>query len=183
MKEIIYRQGGNSEIKIEDIKIGEHKLEIQSENSGNVLWLDNNIIVTIARLAGAPKDKGAGIIIHKKIGQKVMKYDKLLTIFSEKKNKIHNVEKMLTEIKPFHVGHRQEMIIHTFLDIPEPKKKVYLGTLEVTLASIIVFYPVIKLNIFLTSFIPLCYSIQYLILSTRSMMKAYDLSVQNSEKN
>jgi len=98
MKEIIYRQGGHSEVQIEDIKIGDYKLEIQAVNSGNVLWLDNNIIVTIARLAGAPKDKGAGIIIHKKIGQKVKKDDKLLTIYSEKKNKIHIVEKMLTEI-------------------------------------------------------------------------------------
>ena len=57
MKEIIYRQGGHSEVQIEDIKIGDHKLEIQAVNSGNVLWLDNNSIVTIARLAGAPKDK------------------------------------------------------------------------------------------------------------------------------
>lgn len=122
MKEIIYRQGGDSEVHIEDIKIGDHKLEIQAVNSGNVLWLDNNIIVTIARLAGAPKDKGAGIIIHKKIGQKVKKHDKLLTIYSEKKNRIHSVEKMLTEIKPIQVGNRHEMIIHTFLDIPEPKK-------------------------------------------------------------
>ncbi|HJS65087.1 MAG TPA: AMP phosphorylase [Nitrososphaeraceae archaeon] len=122
MKEIIYRQGGDSEVHIEDIKIGDHKLEIQAVNSGNVLWLDNNIIVTIARLAGAPKDKGAGIIIHKKIGQKVKKDDKLLTIYSEKKNRIHSVEKMLTEIKPIQVGNRHEMIIHTFLDIPEPKK-------------------------------------------------------------
>jgi AMP phosphorylase len=36
----------------------------------------------VARLAGAPADKKAGVIIHKKVGQQVKKDEPLLTICS-----------------------------------------------------------------------------------------------------
>ena len=42
----------------------------------------NKRIIEVARLAGAPADKKAGVIIHKKMGQQVKKDEPLLTICS-----------------------------------------------------------------------------------------------------
>ena len=69
MREIIAVQGGNSKILPEDIPIGKHLMSIRSEKSGHVLWMENRIIVEIGRAAGAPKDKGAGIVFNKKLGE------------------------------------------------------------------------------------------------------------------
>jgi AMP phosphorylase len=42
----------------------------------------NKRMVEIARLAGAPADKKAGVIIHRKMGEIVKKGDPLITICS-----------------------------------------------------------------------------------------------------
>ncbi len=122
MREIIYHQGGNSEIKIQDIKIGTHILEIKSEINGRMIWLNNQVLVSIARTAGAPRNKGSGILIHKKMGEKVERNETLITIVAEKTNQSHNVEKMLNDVKPFLIGTKHEIIIHRLLDIPQTKK-------------------------------------------------------------
>ncbi len=44
----------------------------------------------IARTAGAPKDKGAGVYVHKKRGEVVKAGDPLLTIYAEKEWKLDN---------------------------------------------------------------------------------------------
>lgn len=122
MREIIYHQGGNSEIKIDDIKVGTHFLELKSETDGHIMWLNNQILVEISRAAGAPRYKGSGILVHKKLGEKVKKNETILTIVSEKTTQGHNVEKILNEVKPFFIGTSQEIIIHTILDVPQTKK-------------------------------------------------------------
>jgi AMP phosphorylase len=82
LTEIIDAQGGNPNIKSEDIQIGEHFEEILSPNSGYIVAFYNKRIVEIARLAGAPADKKAGVLIHRKMGEIVKKGEPLLTIYS-----------------------------------------------------------------------------------------------------
>src|SRR5581483_4609643 len=94
MREIITRQGGNSDIQPDDIEIGQHKIDVKAEKSGIILWLDNNILVEIARAAGAPKGKKAGLFLHKKIGEKVKKGESILEIYSEKSTKLGLAEKI-----------------------------------------------------------------------------------------
>jgi AMP phosphorylase len=122
LREIIYQQGGDSEIKSKDIEIGDYGLEIESENSGILLWVDNNSLVEIARAAGSPKDKKAGILMHKKIGEEVKKGEKVLTIYAEKTSKLERARKVLEEKKPFGVGGRREMLIHEVKDYPVHRK-------------------------------------------------------------
>ncbi|TDA30257.1 MAG: thymidine phosphorylase, partial [Archaeoglobi archaeon] len=57
---------------------------------GAVVAVRNKSIVRIARSAGAPKDKGAGVYIHKKGGDVVKAGDPLLTIYAEKEWKLDN---------------------------------------------------------------------------------------------
>lgn len=122
MREIIGLQGGNQNVKPEDIEVGEHRIEVRSEKSGTLLWMDNNLLVEIARAAGAPKDKKAGLLLHKKIGEKVKKGESVVEIYSEKVTKLGLAEKLITEARPFGIGDRMEMRIRDVKEIPIAKK-------------------------------------------------------------
>jgi len=122
LREIIFEQGGDSEIKPEDIKIGDYGLDICSENSGIVLWISNSVLTDVARAAGSPKDKGAGILLYKKVGDKVEKDEKFFTIYAEKMRKLERARKMLEEEKAMGVGERMEMLIQEVKELPVHKK-------------------------------------------------------------
>ncbi len=83
LKEIIAEQGGDPNIKPEDIPIGDKTYTFVAQTSGYVTKIDNKAITTIARAAGAPEDKGAGILFHVKVGEKVKEGDPLFTIHAE----------------------------------------------------------------------------------------------------
>ena len=88
MKQIIEAQGGDPNVSSEDIKVGEYTADICASADGYVIEFDNKWIIEIARLAGAPNDKGAGVAIHKKMGEGVKTGDPILTIYAEKKFKL-----------------------------------------------------------------------------------------------
>lgn len=122
MREIIGLQGGDPNVKPDDIEVGEHLVEIKSEKAGTLLWMDNNLLVEIARVAGAPKDKKAGILIDKKIGERVKKGESVVEIYSEKATKLGLAEKIIREARPFGIGDRMEMRILDVKEIPVAKK-------------------------------------------------------------
>ncbi|MEM2727314.1 MAG: AMP phosphorylase [Archaeoglobaceae archaeon] len=97
-KEIISAQGGDEKIRAEDVPIGDKTFTLTSKFEGAVVAVNNKAIVKIARSAGAPKDKGAGVYIHKKRGDVVKAGDPLLTIYAEKEWKLDNaIETARTE--------------------------------------------------------------------------------------
>jgi len=112
MREIIGLQGGNSKIKIEDIPIGEEKTEIRAKKPGQVLGMDNVALIELARAAGAPKDKGAGIVFNKKLGDKVRVGDVIYTIYAEKSRKLSRAMELLSKAEPVRIGENYEMFIH-----------------------------------------------------------------------
>lgn len=116
LKEMIEAQGGDPNVTYKDIKPGEHSAELASPADGYVIEFDNKRIVEIARTAGAPTDRGAGVWIHRKKGETVKKGEPLVTIYSDKGWKLDNalksaekdypiiVEGMLLErVQPFRV--------------------------------------------------------------------------------
>ncbi|MDE1818805.1 MAG: thymidine phosphorylase, partial [Thaumarchaeota archaeon] len=122
MREIISLQGGNPGIGLDDFQIGGEVKEVRSKKSGLVLWMDNNLLVELARAAGSPKDKGAGIILYKKQDDKVRTGDLLFTIYAEKSRKLSRVEDLLSEVEPIGVGERREMFIHKIKESPVVKR-------------------------------------------------------------
>jgi putative thymidine phosphorylase len=62
---------------------GKYKIDILADKSGKIVHINNELIAHIARTAGAPLDKGAGVYVHKKLGEKVKKGDILFTIYAE----------------------------------------------------------------------------------------------------
>ena len=122
MREIIEAQGGDPEIKPDDIGVGDKKLTVRSEVDGYVLWIDNTNLVEVARLAGAPKDKGAGILLHKKVGDSIKKGDPLLTIYAERSSKLERALEFFKEGGVIGLGGRVEMLIHEVRERPIAKK-------------------------------------------------------------
>lgn len=118
MREIIKTQGGNPNIIPEDIPIGKYSLVIRSEKSGQVLWMENRIIVEIGRAAGAPKDKGAGIVFNKKVGDPVEKGELLFTVYADQSYKIDRVKYILSSQVSLGIGKKSDMLIHTITESP-----------------------------------------------------------------
>lgn len=85
MVEIIKAQGGK-EIAAEDISIGKYSYHVVAKKHGKVRDINNFFISRIARIAGAPHDKGAGIYLYNHIGGKVKKGEKLFTIYAESRH-------------------------------------------------------------------------------------------------
>jgi AMP phosphorylase len=88
-KEIVEAQGGEA-VKADDIPVGDKTFTLISTSEGFVRQIDVRAINEIARAAGAPKDKGAGVYVHKKRGEVVKAGDPLITIYAEKEWKLDN---------------------------------------------------------------------------------------------
>ncbi len=83
MEQIIMVQG-----KQKPLKLGEHKYEVKCNHIGRVHEIDNDVIAKVARIAGAPFDKGAGIHLAKKVHDPVKKGEWLYTVYAESKFKL-----------------------------------------------------------------------------------------------
>ncbi len=99
-REIIALQGGDPKVKTSDIEVGQYTHTVTSEVSGSIFHIDNKIMSKLARISGAPRDKGAGVLIHKLRGDRVEKGDKLFTLFSESEAKLDFALKALNDLEP-----------------------------------------------------------------------------------
>jgi len=88
LKEIIAAQGGDPKITSSDIQIGKYDETISAERTGTIQAIDNDIIKRIGRHLGAPYNKGAGLYVYAKVGDKVKEGDKLFTVYAESGRKL-----------------------------------------------------------------------------------------------
>lgn len=88
IKEIIAAQGGNPDIRPEEIPVGDKKEVITAPTSGYITRIYNDRVNEIARTAGAPHDKGAGIRLLLKKGSKVSAGDPLVEIYAEHEGRL-----------------------------------------------------------------------------------------------
>jgi AMP phosphorylase len=103
MREIISAQGGDGNIKSEDIPVGDKTFTLTAKKEGAVEVVFNKTIVKIARTAGAPKDKGAGVYLHKKRGEVVKEGDPIITIYAEKEWKLDNAIDIAMQESPIQI--------------------------------------------------------------------------------
>lgn len=104
LRQIIEAQGGNPQIKPEDVPLGDKTVTFYAEEDGFVYYIDNPLIALIGKTAGAPLDKGAGVLLHVKIGDKVKAGDPLFTVYSSSSVKLQAVEKLLEASKAVGIG-------------------------------------------------------------------------------
>jgi len=88
MKKIIELQGGNPKITSHNVPIGKYSYDVEAKKSGKIYHIDNKAVAKIARIAGSPRDKGAGIYLYRIRGDRIEKGDKLFTIFADSESKL-----------------------------------------------------------------------------------------------
>jgi AMP phosphorylase len=103
MKQIIEAQDGDPNVTSDDLEIGKYKHDIITPTSGYISYIHNKNLVKIARAAGAPKDKGAGMILKKKGGDKVEKGEILYTICADNERKLQTARSTATQLLPIKI--------------------------------------------------------------------------------
>lgn len=98
MQEIIKAQNGKPNIDSEDLLPGKFSLTVKAKKAGVVKNINSKEATIIAKILGAPKDKGAGIYLEKKIGEKVKIDDHLYTIYTQNE---YNLKEAKDSIKHF----------------------------------------------------------------------------------
>jgi AMP phosphorylase len=108
LRKIIEAQGGNPKVKPQDIEIGDKTAELTTDRGGRVLWINNEDTARIAREAGAPKEKGAGVVLKAKLGENVKKGGVLLEIYAERNAKLETALKLAEKLHPIGLTERPE---------------------------------------------------------------------------
>lgn len=95
-KEIIEAQGG----KVIEQKLPKINRDVFTDKNFKIKFIDNKKINELARLAGSPADKKAGVYLYKKRGDKLKKGEKIMTIYSESNEKLKNAWEYYISSKP-----------------------------------------------------------------------------------
>lgn len=91
----------NSPFKIEkQLAVGKYRHDIISKKGGKVVEIDNKKINAIARTAGCPADKGAGLYLWKHCNDKLKTNDSIVTIYAESKEKLEYAKKKYLDLNP-----------------------------------------------------------------------------------
>ena len=102
-REIVAAQNGNYDISSKDLVPGEFVADITAATSGFVHSISNKDLVSIAVASGSPSDKGAGILLFKKKGQRVEKGDILFQIYGDNKAKVGRAKEFAAKYKPIDI--------------------------------------------------------------------------------
>ena len=87
-REIVELQGGKKNVKLSDLPVANYRYEVKAEKDGRVSHIDNKMVSKIARAAGAPNDKAAGVLLLCERGDKVKRGDVLFEIRSASETKL-----------------------------------------------------------------------------------------------
>ncbi len=109
-RQIIVAQEGNPDLNLHAL-VGRHAVSVKASRSGTVTRIYNKSISRIARIAGAPKDRGAGIYMHVKIDDYVKKGDRLFDIYSEKKIKLGHAQKICLDNFPIDIEEKENILV------------------------------------------------------------------------
>lgn len=100
MNAIIDAQGRNER----DVAPGKLSFEVLSDSDGVVTAIDNLQMAHIARYAGAPIAKGAGVDLFKKLGDKVEKGEPLYRVHAEYSAEFHFAENLCRRSSGYTIG-------------------------------------------------------------------------------
>lgn len=94
MKEIIKAQGKAPKKRL---RLGEYSCDIKASTIGKIKFIDNLLLSKAAKIAGAPKDYGAGIYLYKHRGDSVRRGQLLYTIYAQNPQKFNYAKEFLRE--------------------------------------------------------------------------------------
>ncbi len=82
-REIVEAQGGDPDVKPEDLRPGKYEHTVFADRDGKVVHISNHAVARMAREAGAPFQKAAGVYLRVSVGDVVRRGDPLYTIYSD----------------------------------------------------------------------------------------------------
>ena len=97
MQEIIKVQNWDPNIKPEDIILGKFSHDVVAEKNCYINKVDMKILNTMVRWLWAPKQYQAWIYLHKKLWDKVKKWEVIYTMYSHSANKLNLIKEMQKE--------------------------------------------------------------------------------------
>jgi len=99
-EEIINAQGG----KVKEIYLSKIKHDLFSEKSGRIKGINNKEINYLAKVAGCPLDKYAGVYLYHHLNERVKKGDKILTLYAESKPRLNEAIKYYHKKLPIKIS-------------------------------------------------------------------------------
>ncbi len=101
-KEIAEAQG-KKQLDPEKMLEAEFKFDLRAEKDGRIIKINNRAINRIARFAGCPNDKKSGVYFYFNVGDKVLKHQKIFTIYSESAQKLQYSYEEMERLKPLEI--------------------------------------------------------------------------------
>jgi len=101
MKKIITAQGGNAEVKANDITLGAIKYYVNSPKSGKITFTNNKSINDLCRILGAPTEKLAGLYLNKEFGDSVKKGERIFTLYAKNQERMSLAKAALANFSVF----------------------------------------------------------------------------------
>lgn len=98
-KDIVKAQSGS----LKRIRYARLKKDVFAPKSGKITEIDNEKINSLARVAGSPVDKPAGLYIYHHVGEIVKKGDKIITIYAETQPRINESLKFFKANNPIKI--------------------------------------------------------------------------------
>jgi AMP phosphorylase len=95
MQEIIRAQGGNPRLDSEEIILSNQIFKVRAKGGGQIAGFNNQALVEICRILGAPTCKIAGIYLNKVMGDRVKVGDTFFTMYAESKDRLELAKKIL----------------------------------------------------------------------------------------
>jgi len=105
MEAIIAAQGKQPDA----LESGKLSFEVAAEASGHITHIDNFIIAKLARLAGAPIDKGAGVDLLKKLGEPVAQGEVLYRVYAEYQSDYQFARALTEQNSGYTIGSESEV--------------------------------------------------------------------------
>lgn len=112
-REIIGAQGGDPNVSSANLQPGKYRADIISPTHGYVESIHNKKLVMIARAAGSPRDKGAGLYLHLKKGRRVEEGEPLYTIYAEHEHRLQQAVALANSLRPMQI---EGMIIEEIVE-------------------------------------------------------------------
>jgi thymidine phosphorylase len=81
-----------------------HTYEVKSDKVGKVLAIDNRKLSRMAKIAGAPVSKTAGIYLHKHLNESVKKGETILTVHSESEGEMQLALDLMKSFEIIKIG-------------------------------------------------------------------------------
>lgn len=98
MKEIVKAQGGNPDIKSQNLKLGKYFFTYLAPHACTIKDFNIKNLTLITKLLGAPDMKTAGIYLNKKIGEKANTNEPICTFYTDSMYNLNEAKESLKNL-------------------------------------------------------------------------------------